>query len=114
MKFIKNDFFKQLCDFFDFSDTKVLDTTLTNSELNVEIVILSDVETVNLTVELLISKTSFFIIVLEAMIKLDKTLIENSIDFVFLIIVSSIFSSESDIKSLLNKILNEIIISFFF
>ena len=116
MRFINNMFFfRWLHDFFDFSDTEILNTILTNNELNVEIVILRNINlTVDLTIKSSVSETSSFIIMLiRITAKLDEILIENLINFVFLIIVLLIFSSESDIKFLLNEILNEIIISFF-
>ena len=114
MRFIKNNFFEQSHDFFDFSDTEVLDTILTDSESDVGIVILSSIEIIDLIVESSISRTSSFTVAFRMTVELDKALTENLIDSIFFTIVSSIFSNESDIKFLLNETLNEIIISFFF
>ena len=71
--------------------------------------------TIDLIIKSLILKTSSFIIVLiEMTVKLNEAFIKNSIDFISFIIILSIFSSESDIKFLLNETLDEIMISFFF
>ncbi len=92
IRFIKNNFFKWSCDFLDFSDTEILDITFTDNKSSVEIIILKDIDLIiNLTIDLIIKLSvletlSFIIKFIEMMIKLDKALIENLINSVFLLL----------------------------
>ena len=59
MKFIKNIFFRWSYNFFDFSDTEVLDTILTDNKSDIKIVILRDVDLIIKSLILMCLKSHF-------------------------------------------------------